>query len=158
MDNFKCIQFAVSEDCEGAALDFTNTPQAMKTFVEEVNMVAQALLTVGAKMVATDLEEYLARGLNSLKCVGSSAFDNLANLVLSFYYLLKQFEQEAFIPDTMQMFYPNLCTCLAEIDYFGYLLAGNQKGEGEYDGSIYIGVCSEAAQEDQNNSSSSSSA
>ena len=87
--DMKCMQFQVMDECLSATLDFTNPEEAIVIFVEEVNQIGSFMTTLGAKMVAKDMDENMARGVNALKCIGTSTLDNLANWVLSIYYLLK---------------------------------------------------------------------
>ena len=108
------------------------------------------LLTLFAKTTAADMTVNEAKGLNSFRCAANALFTNVANLALSVYYTLRQFELDYLIKEEIiDRYYPSVCTCTEEIEAFGHYIMGMSEQESQDSNAKYIGVCSESARQSQ---------
>ena len=115
--------------------------------------MATFMLTITCQSLAADMTVNEAKGLNAFRCAATSIFNNISTLALAIYYFLKEYGQQGLISDAMDTYYPNICTCKAEIDQFGEYIAGSSSGDDS--NAKYIGVCSEAARNSQTSSTAS---
>ena len=144
----------MNDNCAGASLDFTYPVEAIEIFVSEAVSVGTFLLTIAAKSLAAEVSVNEAKGINAFRCALTSIFDNVSNLALAAYYALKEFNSAYLIQDyVIEAYYPNVCTCLEEIEKFGEYITG--ASEGEDTNAKYVGICSEAAYNQANNVTSS---
>ena len=111
------------------------------------------MLTIAAKSLAADLSVNEAKGINAFRCAATSILDNFSNLALAAYYALKEFDMQYLLQDyVMEAYYPNVCTCLEEIEKFGQYITGSS--EGDDTNAKYVGICSEKAYEAATNTTS----
>jgi hypothetical protein len=72
-------------------------------------------ITVLLAGAAADLSENLIYSLNALRCALTSGLTNVWMLGAALYFAARQFEQEAYIEELMDQYYPYLCTCKREV-------------------------------------------
>ena len=73
--------------------------------------------------------------------------ENVVNLALSAYYILLEYQYDQLIKEyVIDAYYPNICTCLKDIDDFKKFMKGDKDDQKQKKDSNakYIGVCSES--------------
>ena len=64
--------------------------------------------------MGSDLSQNMIKGINALRCVFTSGFENSWTLLMSGYYLAAQFGYGAQYLGEINAFYPHICTCTAD--------------------------------------------
>ena len=103
-----------------------------------------------------EISEYEAKGINAFRCMATSMFENIANLLLAYYYYLKEHGEEEYWQHELNFAMPYICTCNVEIDKFGDYIMGESEKDAEDSNAKYIGVCSEKAYEKLHHNSTNS--
>jgi hypothetical protein len=88
---------------------------------------AQMLLKYGVQYLAKDFSENMLRGINALRCLVSSAGDNIWNFLASAYWLVATFGYDKEINPYLDQAYQNVCTCQEDAKVIVKLLGAGDK-------------------------------
>jgi len=100
---------------------------------------AQMLLKYGIQYLAADASDNTLRAINSLRCLLTSAGENLWHFIASAYWLVATLGYQADVEPYLDLAYQHVCTCQEDARSISEMLGGGDKA-----GQLLVG-CSEFA-------------
>merc|ERR1711924_331714 len=68
------------------------------------------------------LNHHMVKGVNALRCAVVNAGDNAWNFIAAAWWAAYQFGQEGLVEDGLDVAWPYICTCNADMDYLSYMM------------------------------------
>lgn len=100
---------------------------------------AQMLLKFGVQHLAAGASDNVLRAINALRCLLTSAGENIWNFLASAYWLIASLGYQADVDPYLDIAYQNVCTCQEDAKGIAMLFGGGEKAVGMLTG------CSEYA-------------
>jgi hypothetical protein len=113
-------------------------------FVSEIVTTGLSLIKIGLTFAAQDLSDDMIKGINALRCVFTSGFEDTWLLLASLYYAALQFNQESQIADLINQAYPYVCSCKYETNEWNNWIQSSGGSSGSTIAAKFA-YCSEAA-------------
>jgi len=122
----------ISETCEVTDWTFNYEYDGVEyvkswELVEEIIYIGTFFITQALIRMSAQLTENMIKGMNALQCAFKSGFINMALLVESAYYALRQFGMEDLLIDNVNEYYPYICTCKEDVDNLGKWLGSDEE-------------------------------
>ena len=130
-DNFEmqCGQ-AVSTECEGksvaASTGFTNA--SFQKFVGGAVNVFTSGLNIFLSTATQSFTVNMLKGINALRCAVVNAADNAWNFIAATWWAAYQFDQEGLVEDGLDIAWPYICTCNADMDFISQMMGATSEG------------------------------
>ena len=84
-----CGTGRIAEECIGATVD--RTENGAKALINEISSTAMTIMKAMVYFGGKDLSKNMIKGINAMRCVFTSGFDNSWTLLLAGYYAAAQF-------------------------------------------------------------------